>query len=205
MNTPTLRVCADCRVAKPEAEYYRNSTSRDRVDKKCKECKKAATRKWKVENRERARETDRRWREQNRERANAHYRKWRHNNRERHRELCRRWNADNRDRCKENLDRWRQSHREQLAEWRRQRRTKLLAGPRYSEVEWHALLAAFGYRCAACGLEARDTPQGFLTPDHVIPVCMSGPNTIDNIQPLCLDCNRRKNGRVIDYRPNWPR
>lgn len=186
METLAGKLCTSCGELKPTSEYYRNPSNRDRLDKMCKECKKAATRRWKAENRDHARATDRRWREQNRE-------------------LCRRWNAANRDRCKENLVRWKEANPARLAEWHRQRRARLSAGPRYSEAEWHALLATFGYRCVACGVEARNTPEGFLTPDHVIPVCMAGPNTIDNIQPLCLDCNRRKNGRVIDYRQVWTR
>jgi hypothetical protein len=202
IETATTKICSDCGLAKPVSDYYRHPTTHDRLDRKCKECRKSASRKWKAENRDRARETDRHWRAQNRDRANAHYRKWRLKNREKHRELCRRWNAAHRDRCKENLDRWKRANGATLAEWHRWRRARLSAGPHYSKAEWHSMLAIFGYRCAACGVEARSTPEGFLTPDHVIPVCMSGPNTSDNIQPLCLDCNRRKNGRVIDYRPD---
>lgn len=202
METLVGRVCADCGRTKPVSEYYRHPTNRDGLDRKCKDCRKAASRKWKAENRERSRETDRLWRAANRERSNAHSRKWRSMNRERHLELCRQWNAANRDRCRANHAVWMEANPGRLAQWHRQRRAKLREGSYFSESEWQALLAAYGYRCVACGVEARCTPEGFLTPDHVIPVCLSGPNTIDNIQPLCLDCNRRKNGRIIDYRPN---
>ncbi len=199
----TVKVCIECGQAKPAFEYYKHPTTQDRLDKKCKECRKASTRKWKAENRDRARETDRQWRARNRERANAHYRRWRERNREKYLDRCRRWNAANRDRCRDNFERWKSLHPGRLADWHRQRRMRAKSGNRCSEVEWQALLARYGYRCLACGVEARATREGFLTPDHVIPVCMSGPNTIENIQPLCLDCNRRKNGRIIDYRPNW--
>lgn len=199
------KICSACGQTKPLSEYYRHPTNADRLDKKCKECRKTASRKWKADNRDRARETDRLWREANRERSNAHSRKWRSVNRERHLALCRRWNAANRDRRRANLARWKEMNPGRLAKWYRQRRAKASQGPHYSEAEWHALLAVYGYRCVACGVEAQHTAEGFLTPDHVIPVCMSGPNSIDNIQPLCLDCNRRKNGRVIDYRPSWAR
>jgi len=198
-----VRVCVECGQAKPALEYYKHPTTQDRLDKKCKECRKATSRKWKAKNRDRARATDRRWREQNRERSNGHYRNWRTRNRLKHLELCRRWNAANRDRCQGNFARWKENNAGRIAEWYRQRWARLRSGKHYSDAEWHALLEAYSFRCLACGVEARDTPEGFLTPDHVIPVCMSGPNTIDNIQPLCLDCNRRKNGRIIDYRPNW--
>ncbi len=203
LDLPPTKACADCGQARPASEYYRHPTNRDRLDKKCKECRKAATRKWKAENRQRARETDRRWRTENRERSNAHYRRWRQKNKERHRELCRQWNAANRDRCEANLARWKERNPGRLAEWHRRRRAKANSGSRYTEAEWQALLATYGYRCLACGVDARETPEGFLTADHVVPLCQSGPNTIDNTQPLCLDCNRRKNGRAIDYRPGY--
>jgi 5-methylcytosine-specific restriction endonuclease McrA len=205
MDPLTVNVCTHCGVVKPATEYYRNPSTRNRLDRICKQCRKAATRQWKAANRERARKTDRQWRARNRDRSNAHTRKWRAQNKEKHLELCRRWNAENRDRCRVNLALWKEQNPGRLAEWHRQRWAKLRAGAQYSPAEWRALLALFGHRCVACNVEARSTPEGFLTPDHIVPVCMSGPNTIDNIQPLCLDCNRRKNGRVIDYRPDWAR
>jgi hypothetical protein len=205
IGSAITKACSVCGQTKPTSDFYRHPSTRDGLDRKCKDCRKSASRKWKAENCGRARETDRRWRQQNRERANAHYRRWRQKNKEKHLKLCREWNAANRERCRANFERWKDMHPGRLAEWHRQRRARLRVGQSYSEAEWHALLAIFGYRCAACGVDARATREGFLTPDHVIPVCMGGPNTIDNIQPLCLDCNRRKNGRFIDYRPDWAR
>ncbi len=43
-------------------------------------------------------------------------------------------------------------------------------------------------------------PKSILTPDHIIPLSQKGPNTIDNIQPLCLNCNSSKGTKTIDYR-----
>lgn len=60
--------------------------------------------------------------------------------------------------------------------------------------EWHELLSRYGNVCLACGSTER------LTPDHVVPLARGGENVIDNIQPLCLDCNRRKNAKTIDHR-----
>ena len=203
IQSVVTKTCSDCGLAKPASDYYRHPTTHDKLDRKCKECRKSATRRWKAENPERARAADRRWRNQNRERASAHYRRWRQNNKERHLEMCREWNAANRDRCRSNFERWKDRHPGRLAEWYRQRRVQATSGPGYSEAEWRSLVASYGYRCLACGVDARATPEGFLTPDHVVPVCLDGPNTIENIQPLCLECNRRKNGRIIDFRPDW--
>lgn len=60
--------------------------------------------------------------------------------------------------------------------------------------EWYELLARYGNVCLACGATER------LTPDHIVPLARGGENVITNIQPLCIDCNRRKNAKTVDYR-----
>lgn len=61
--------------------------------------------------------------------------------------------------------------------------------------EWQSLLERYGHRCIVCGAE--DVGIGA---DHIVPIADGGPNTIDNIQPMCWDCNRKKCRRTIDYR-----
>lgn len=56
----------------------------------------------------------------------------------------------------------------------------------HSEAEWEALLAAHGGKCAACGSVER------IERDHIVPLSAGGDDTIENIQPLCMTCNRVK-------------
>ena len=37
-----------------------------------------------------------------------------------------------------------------------------------------------------------------LTVDHVVPISKGGSNDISNIQPLCCNCNSKKNAKQID-------
>lgn len=60
--------------------------------------------------------------------------------------------------------------------------------------DWGTVLNVYDHRCLACGADE-------TTIDHVIPVSKGGTNTIDNVQPLCRDCNTRKGVKTIDYRP----
>ncbi|HLC87964.1 MAG TPA: HNH endonuclease [Patescibacteria group bacterium] len=46
-----------------------------------------------------------------------------------------------------------------------------------------------GFKCRACGGTALET---VLEVDHIKPVIGGGKNTLDNLQTLCLNCNRGK-------------
>ncbi len=52
-----------------------------------------------------------------------------------------------------------------------------------------AVYARDGYRCVRCGTNEE------LSADHVIPESKGGATTLDNLQTLCLTCNRRKGPR----------
>lgn len=92
---------------------------------------------------------------------------------------------------------------EQWAEFRRKRtagklkhREQRYSSPvRHSEAQWLALLAACGYKCVKCGCG-----DSIIGRDHVIPLSLGGSDAIDNIQPLCLECNSAKNNQSTDYR-----
>lgn len=58
-------------------------------------------------------------------------------------------------------------------------------------AEWNAILAAWGYRCAYCGLA--ESEAGGLTMDHVLAISRGGHHTFENTVPACKSCNCRKN------------
>jgi|SRR5579859_1483807 len=64
--------------------------------------------------------------------------------------------------------------------------------------EWLDLTSRYDHRCLCCG---KQEPEITLTADHIIPVSKGGSNTIMNIQPLCLTCNKRKGSTSTDFRP----
>jgi 5-methylcytosine-specific restriction endonuclease McrA len=55
-------------------------------------------------------------------------------------------------------------------------------------------LTMFPAKCRACGATED------ITLDHIVPLCVGGKNSIKNLQPLCMSCNSRKGGQVVDYR-----
>jgi len=52
--------------------------------------------------------------------------------------------------------------------------------------EWNDLKIEFNNKCAFCREEKK------LTKDHIIPLSENGTDYIDNIQPLCRNCNSKK-------------
>lgn len=68
----------------------------------------------------------------------------------------------------------------------------------YTAAQWDALVAFYcpDGRCLRCN-EVRQ-----ITVDHVVPLSLGGPNTIGNIQCLCLTCNSSKSQQSADYRPD---
>jgi len=66
----------------------------------------------------------------------------------------------------------------------------------HSKVEWEALKKKYNHMCLCC---KQQEPFIKLSEDHIVPLAMGGSNGIENIQPLCQPCNRRKHVKTIDY------
>ncbi len=58
--------------------------------------------------------------------------------------------------------------------------------------EWRDLKIKNDYRCAEC------RERKILTKDHIIPLSKGGTDYIDNIQPLCRNCNSKKHNHIYE-------
>ena len=76
-------------------------------------------------------------------------------------------------------------------------------GHTYSE--WKFKLYWYNNRCAYCGIKASETPEGYLTRDHIIPISEGGDDNIDNIAPACRACSKEKGAKLPGHGVSYPR
>ena len=87
--------------------------------------------------------------------------------------------------------RWKAKNPERMAHLkaRRYAREKGAEG-RHTLEEWEALKESANQKCLNCREEKE------LTKDHIIPLSKGGTDYIDNIQPLCRNCNSKKHNHI---------
>jgi 5-methylcytosine-specific restriction endonuclease McrA len=66
---------------------------------------------------------------------------------------------------------------------------------RITESQWARILLFYGHRCGQC---RKKRP---LTVDHYKSTKHGGPNTWQNIWPLCLSCNLKKGEKILPGQP----
>ena len=92
---------------------------------------------------------------------------------------------------------WIAANPEMVREKIHRRRARLIGGGgSYTAEEWNDLVNKFEHRCPSCG---RSEPEIKLTVDHMIAISKGGSNSIDNIQPLCGQCNSSKATETICF------
>jgi 5-methylcytosine-specific restriction endonuclease McrA len=201
-----MKQCKKCNLPKPIESFTVDVRYKDGRYPWCFECRKT----WRDGRKDKQRELHTNWREQNRDHVRteslgyyyAHRDEELVKRRARQRE---RWQNDPAYRAKKNAFKKERYHSNPefnakkrgwavVTSHRRRMRVRGTAS-HFSQAEWRALCAKYNHCCLCCG------QQKPLSPDHVVPIARGGLNGIDNIQPLCRQCNQAKGTKTIDYRP----
>jgi 5-methylcytosine-specific restriction endonuclease McrA len=87
---------------------------------------------------------------------------------------------------------------------RSERLAEARAKGRHTDEEWEALNLICGDECRSCGSHRSQLHGNAFCKDHIIPIYEGGSDAIENIQPLCRQCNSKKAQTRTDYRPpDW--
>jgi hypothetical protein len=205
------KICTKCGTEKTKTDFHVDKQSKDGFKSSCKLCANALSTLWRKDNQEKLREQKQKYYDLNKYKLSEYKKKWYAANRIHDIELSRKWQKENEKRVSENKKQWRlnnaerdkENHKRYVSENRdkyrmydkNRRARKIGSCGAVSVKEWEELKKKHNNKCLCCG---RDDVK--LTMDHVIPISKGGPNTIDNIQPLCKSCNCSKHAKHIDYR-----
>ncbi|MDD5013917.1 MAG: HNH endonuclease [Atribacterota bacterium] len=97
----------------------------------------------------------------------------------------------------ESIKRWQAKNRDKVNFWRKNTEIKRKkAKGLHTFGEWENLKIQYNWTCPCCG---KKEPEIKLTQDHIVPLIKGGSNWIENIQPLCFNCNCKKHTNIIFY------
>lgn len=195
------KICTKCGEWRPLARYRKRLLSRDGYNSICRECENANNRAWRSRNKEHVADLNREFYQANREARLAYHRQYRQANKEYFKREIEKFRRENPDYHRSYMREWARANPEKTQAKDNARRAFKMGQPKsFTAIEWAALKQQYNYTCLRCG---RREPEIKLTADHIVPISKGGVGTIDNIQPLCRQCNSAKNDETIDYRPNW--
>ena len=185
--------CSKCGVVKFITEFYGHP--KNECDNVCKICRKEYSKKYREKHKVQVLEYQKRYyikhKEECLKRTRAYY--WKHRPQklkdrkkyiEEHKEAMHTYNKE-----------WHKNNRSKTSANRNRRRARQLkAEGTFTAEEWETLLQKCGYKCLCCGRTNRK-----LCADHIVPLIKGGTNWIENIQPLCRNCNSEKSTKIINF------
>lgn len=140
------------------------------------------------------------WQKKNRQKVNRYKEDYKRNHPDRRRATTQKYDLS--ERGKKKRREWNKLNQRWLRQVKviatQKRRGKSLGlTEHFTLTEWLELKKKYEFTCLCCG---KKEPDIILTVDHIIPLAAGGLNKIENIQPLCGTCNRKKRRQETDYR-----
>lgn len=65
----------------------------------------------------------------------------------------------------------------------------------HTSEQWDEILRLVGFRCVRCGCRPEPRP----CKDHIVPICRGGSDHVDNLQPLCRECNTSQGNSQFNW------
>ncbi len=167
----------------------------------------AKARKWRAENPEREKLSKQKWIEANPDRIAEYERRYRLKNTDARAKACRDWYYRNIERqrsrsleyrnanieeCRAKSSKYNKENPERIAALARNRRAKISGnGGKHTADDISAILKMQRGKCAYCRINLGKKRHV----DHVIPIALGGSNGRENLQILCVPCNKTKSAK----------
>lgn len=188
-----MKACTKCGVVKAVGQFSKDSSKRDGLQSRCKECNSE----YRAANLDKIKAKDAKYYANNLDKHKSAHAKWRSENLGRVRAAAIKWNAANPERVKAYTVKWQSANPEAVRIIGHNRRSrKLSAGGKLSKDLAERLFKLQRGKCACCG---EPLGKNFHL-DHIMPIKLGGANTDDNIQLLRQRCNNKKSAKhPIDF------
>lgn len=210
MVAEDVKACSVCGVVKPYSDYSYDKRRATGRQARCLACQREWQHRYRVEHPEAvkvAKRTDyerhkgrvtegaKRWAAEHPERVKAarldNYRR----NVERFREKQRRYSEANRQVCNARIKSWGLRNKDKLRDYA-QRRRAVVRGADVERIATTAVGNRDGWICGICHYPVgRTVPfrhPSYPSVDHILPLSMGGPHTLDNVRIAHMACNVRR-------------
>ena len=188
------KVCSRCKQVKSFDEFHNNKSKPDGKHNYCKICLRAAITDSRKKDPTAKNRAVKKWRANNKDKVNVAKRAWREANKDRVNAQKRAWNAANKDKIHTMNQKQYEQNPEQFI------RNAAKRHARKKQVEQRLittkdLARMYQMPCIYCG----KTEQ--IEIDHIQPISRNGRNSIGNLAPACMSCNRSKSDLwVMEWR-----
>ena len=189
-----MKQCTNCKEFKPFDEFYKAKNSKDGFTYYCKECLKKSSTSWAKNNPEKNAQKQRKWNKEHLNYASQLWQKQYSKDPEKNREKCKNWKKNNPEKHRQ----WAIDNPEKVIASRRKylRRRKFLMKETDITVKFLLDLKEETANCCLCEKELIDY-KGSYHPDqrqldHIIPLCVGGTHTKNNVRYVCAYCNNHR-------------
>lgn len=201
--------CRYCGKIKPIEEFRKNKSMKDGYLHKCRECDIRLKLEYRKKHRKELAEKSREYRKNNRDACLERSRTYYQNNKEGFLKGCRIYYENNKEKIKEKSKIYYENNKKEILEknklyrqtpkgkeinHEKRRRRRAKCKNTNITTGWLMSLKENTKTCCICGEKMNNIlfDKKSINLDHIIPLCVGGMHTKDNVRFICFECNIKR-------------